>query len=665
MPATGISTQERDDALHLLHDRLDRTLARRLDDGDFAANLFHHLRTRTSPRMPFSPDRLPLIAARCAAHEPEAWNWEAQIAQHAVEGRVYAASHPHCDRFIELDEAFDFSAFDHPDPQAIHGLNRTRWFDSLAHAYWLEQDPACFDALMRHWDFYAARVPIDTAALFPRMHGAGHKHLPPPHHELDTFIRLTNWWWAFWLSLHAAPMAADRCCVLLARCLRLFDLVAARGIKMHKSNFTAMQMEALYLWAGSLPEVTGMDAWRTHARNTAEASLMQAALGDGVHWEKSISYHGGCVRWYGVPFLLARQWGEPWADECADRLARMGAFLDAVVLPDGTLPLLSDSDRDGNWHSSLSLVRCIFPATRFRHPVGPSCTSLWITDGEEWNPQEAVAPQPAATVFSEGGIAIARDDTTAAMLILDNGPSDAGHSHYDNLTVHYTAFGRPVLTDPGRAFYRPDADRAWVLHPCSHNTVWLEDQEVDPAAQLPPGFDRVPPGDPRIGPTAIETKDGAHRIDSTFAGFTADATARVHRRVYMPADGRPPWLAVVDRLEAEQEHRWTHSWLLPTASPVAAVPGGFNATFENGLQLAFSGALDGLDLRDDAMFWFPNYGEKLPARWLRFSSRLRTGLRAFVFCPHEGERPAPSVRLDGNCVVVTVDGKDQTLEAPA
>lgn len=666
----NVTPQELTAALPLVQARLDPAWRARLAAGDFAANLLAHFRTRTTPRLLFSPDRLPTIAALCRQHDPDELAWEMRIADEAVAGRLYAASNAYCERFVAVDrDAFDFSAYEHPDPQSIHGLNRNRWCSALARAYWQARDPKYFDTLMREWDFYASKVPMDPATLFPRLHAMGKEgRLLPPYHELDNFIRLTNWWSAFWLALHAAEMTPPRCVVLLARCLRLFDLVAARGIHIHRHNFTAMQMEALYLWAAALPEVLGMDVWRAHARCTAEAGLNQAVFEDGVQWEKSAGYHAGCIRWYGVPFLFGQVQGEPWAPEYGERLRRMGEFLDAIVTPDGNVALLADSDRNRTWAGPLALLHCLFPDLKFRRPVAPNFFTLWVTDGREWDPAETVGERPRAQVFPAGGVAVAHNAARPAdaMVILDNGPTNAGHSHPANLCVHYEALGRPVLVDPGRAVYRADDARAWATRALSHNTTYIEDTPVPAAGPMrgPGEFLRLQPGDPRLGEITVTDRSGAYQLLSDFSAHAAERAAWLRRFVSFPQDACANWLAVVDCASGGQAHTWTTSWLLPASQPARAVRGGYRVELDSGLHVQLAcAASEPMTLRDDAMYWFASYDQRSPARWLRFSARSTRTQRCFLFCVSAAPVVVmPQVVFDGSVFTWRIGTKEHRIE---
>ncbi|MFW6059696.1 MAG: heparinase II/III domain-containing protein, partial [Phycisphaeraceae bacterium] len=523
--------------------------------------------------------------------------------------------------------------------------------------------------LLRHWDFYWANVPPIDEAVLAQFHCIGpNQRAPTPYHELDNFIRLHAWWWAFWVSVHAPEMTGERCAVLLARCLRTFDLVAARGIRIHEHNFTAMQMESLYFWAVSLPECIGMDVWRHAARNNLESSLNRAVTEDGVHWEQSVSYHNGCIGWYGHSYLLGRMNGEPWAEAYGDRLLRMGGFVDAVITPDGKVPLLSDSDRVGNWRNGLALLRCIDPEVRFAHDAGPSYPSVWYSGGQNWTPSDPPAAPLRLGVFPQGGIGVARhpDRALGTMLLFDNGPTQAGHAHKDNLTVHFEAHAKPVLVDPGRWIYDSSAERSWVMQTPSHNTIWIEDEPLgtDERITTPRLHIIGSTDDRRLAPIQTQERDGIARLSTRFKGYTDDADAEAQRTVWMPMNDSAPWLAVLDRISAPGAHIWTNTWLLPTSEPVRAGQGGYTATLDSGLPLRFAAASsETLELRDDAKFWCPNYGEQSPARWLRFSARCTTGWRAFIFLPCESERPMPDITFDGQTLRLTIDG--QTITCPA
>jgi hypothetical protein len=653
----GPLREEAGKAVAFLRRRLDPEITAQFGGGEFAERLLACLRARPKPELLFSLDRCAHIAERAEALDPEESAWEGRIADEAVAGRLYAASNPHAESFLAVDRAaFDFRSVKHFDPEAIHGLNRCRWLACLARRYWRARDRRYFDALMREWDFYVAKVPFRddlVAHGVQRVEDAELRN--PTYHDLNAYIRLMNWYWAYWLALGAAEMTPERNALLLARCLRLFDAVAARPFRFVEHNKFTMQMEPLYLWASALPEFTGMPLWKESARRWLETSLFSAVWEDGVQWEKSADYHIGCIRWYGTSYLAGRRWGEAWSEKYGVTLARMAEYLDAIVTPDGHTSLISDSDRTKGWRGGLALARAVFPEMKFRRPVAPTLNSLWFSDGAEWDPADSVGDKARIAVFPRGGVGIARASrgAQAAMTILDNGPTRAGHAHKANLTVHFEALGGPVVVDPGRWIYDGrDPDRVWVVMPWSHNTIIPEETPI--TALCASGMNPVPviahPGDPRVGaPVGVEEGDMLI-LRSWLSGFLCEPQARVRRTVAVCARADAPWLLVADRIESPAEHRWTNSWLLPAARPVEARQGGWTAELGNGVSVGIAArACEPLDLRDEERFWCPNYAEKSPARWLRFSGRCATGLRLFAFLPSRGgQAEPPTLRVEGN-----------------
>lgn len=650
--------QEQSISISLLRRRLDPDLLAQLDRGDFAANLLDYLRSRPKAQLLFSLDRLAHVAARAEALDPAESAWETRIADEAAAGRLYAASNAHADAFITPDRrAFDFRSINHFDPEAIHGLNRCRWLACLARRYWRARDTKYFDALLREWDFYVEKVPFRDDAIVHGVQMIDDADLRnPTYHDLNAYIRLMNWYWAYWLALPAAEMTPARNALLLARCLRLFDAVASRPFRYVEHNKFTMQMEPLYLWASALPEFTGMPLWKESARRWLETSLLAAVWDDGLQWEKSADYHIGCIRWYGTSFLAGRRWGETWVEKYAQTLARMGDYLDAIVTPDGRTSLISDSDRTDGWRAGLALLRAVFPQAKFRRPVTPTYFSLWISDGLEWDPADTVAAKPRVEVFPIGGVGVARAAQTqrSAMAILDNGPTRAGHAHKANMTVHFESFGRPVVVDPGRWIYDGrDPDRIWVMMPWSHNTIIPEDTPytVLNASRSNP-LPIIPlPGDVRLGVMRGAEEGGALVLRTSLTGFLCEPHALVRRTVAISADENAPWMLVADRIESPTEHTWTNSWLLPASRPVQARPGGWVAALESGLTVGVAAlGAEGLALRDEERFWCPNYAVKSPARWLRLSGRCTTGLRVFALLPSEAPAELPQLRLDGGLV---------------
>jgi hypothetical protein len=639
----------------------------KLDKGDFAKNLLDYFRVRRKPRLLFTPDKFRENTRLAKKYDPCEAAWEKQTAEKTIRGVLLAFGDSQASEYFKVDrEIFDFRFADSFDPEVLHGLCRMWYLPVIARCYWTDCDPKYFEAAMREWDFFSEKVSLSENMII-KINDLSRPVNPAnslvPYLSINMFLRLTNWYWAYWLLLHAKEMTPERNAVLLARCLAQFDMVGALGIGIQKHNFTAMEMESLYLWSSSLPEVTGMKVWRENARNNMDSSLLQALFEDGVHWEMSPDYHIYCISLYGMSYLLGLRNGVKWNKEYAQRLKKMGEYADSIITPDGYMPPISDSDRSKSWGIPISILKVIFPGMVFRRPVSPTLTSIWISDGLVWNPSGTVASKRLVSVFPDANIAVGRtsQESDAGMLYLVNGPTKSWHPHKCNMSVYYEAFGKAVLLDPGRWVYSGDIGRRWAISPQSHNTIMPEDDLIDSKYRGGYAFHvfETVEDNPCIGPVKAEAYRGFKRFETFFRGFVADADACVKRVAAFADSGENPWIVVADTISCPNEHRWTNSWLLPSKKQLKKTTGGYAAFLDNGLRVGISAIVPGekFMLRDTAEFWSPVYSRKEPARWARFSSFCRQATRVFAFVPSSGSLEYPGISVYGGSVVLTARGE--------
>jgi hypothetical protein len=655
-------------AVEVQHRLLPSSPLAKLKPQPFAKALLAHLRSPTrAPRL-YTPASLKKTARLARTLDPDQHAWEKATADHALTRRVHAATDPYGENLIQLHKSFDFFSTDYPDPQHAHGLNRCRWFASLARIYWETQNPAYLQSLLWHWDLYSSRVPDPTPDQGDTLFATGPGETQePPFHQLNTFIRLTMWWHAFWPSIHAPQMDAKHAVVLLARSLRLFDLVLAHGVRKQEHNFTSMQMQGLYYWATSLPEFSNMRAIQNLSRNTLEFSLARAVFPDGAHWEQSISYHIGCVTWYGGPALLGKLTNHTWSSAYLDRLQKMGALVDALIEPDGLVFSTSDSDRKTSWQIALGALAQLFPDQPYQHTASAGFDTTWLTGARLKKSPPPIPQTSGFKYFPNANLAVAKDISPPAtsMLLFDNGSSDANHAHLDNLSICWSPLGTQALADPGRWIYvADDPDRIWVKSMQAHNTIWIDptNEPLDAAGQRVAA--RMPPNDPRLSPIKTSHAQGLVTFESTFAGYIADRLAQATRQVIFPTADQPEnarWLLVIDRFSAPTAHRWVTSWLTPGAELVNLTDSGFSASLKAGLSINCQMASDHpISIESEPKFWTPNYAQKLPAQWTKCAATAVSGLRAFLFSAGTGAQPQTAIKL--NKGILQVQAPARTIQ---
>src|SRR5262249_18727435 len=87
-----------------------------------------------------------------------------------------------------------------------------------------------------------------------------------------------------------------------------------------------------------------------------------------------------------------------------------------------------------------------------------------------------------------GQVTMRTDWTRAALSVFfacHTPHGDSAHAHIDPLGFDFTAFGRPLVVDPGRYCYRSDDDRRTFKTAASHNCLMID--HTDPYPYLASG----------------------------------------------------------------------------------------------------------------------------------------------------------------------------------
>ena len=463
----------------------------------------------------------------------------------------------------------------------------------------------------------------------------------------------------FFLLMPAPEMSPDLCARWMERILRLFELVAASGIRYQDHNFAAMQMEGLYMTARLFPEVEGVETWRRFIRGTLQATILRAFREDGGQWEQSPAYHSGCLVWYGSVVLLGLRNDEHWSDLVLDRMEKAADYLEACILPDGCLAPFGDSDRRPFWKDSLPLVAALLPEKRFPRKLPPSWTAVWLglpstSAGAQSGPRSA-----PGTVFPQSGYAIVRtgQGNGASCLGFRNGPNDAGHAHADNLSFFWDAIGAPALVDSGRWMYDNSHRHHRGKGVWAHNSVFpdiesrrfLTPERIEEAVGKDRHLQRVFTHENfRRAAILVENCPDRLRLESVFRGYVADAAAQAHRRIVVSLSEDRPWILVIDRLYSPAPLRWIENWVIAAEAPPAESPDGlltFNLPGERRLQMRMACQGAPLSRLERETYWCSNYGEPTPARQVVCSAETAADLRAFLFGVSPEEVVPPELAL--------------------
>ncbi|MFN3637731.1 MAG: alginate lyase family protein [Chloroherpetonaceae bacterium] len=237
--------------------------------------------------------------------------------------------------------------------------------------------------------------------------------------------------------------------------------------------------------------------WLELGKNILEEEILSQTYPDGVNYEMSVAYHRMVTEFFLTAFVLMNINKQPFSLAYRDRLVRMLHYLAHYTKPDGTAPLLGDSDdgrlfwfrndEDFNNHTSvLSIAQTLFDFPFTSLDIDFSEQALWLlgTDGWElFQRKKRLAPTTSltSTLFPDSQIAIMRQSDTH--IFIDAGELGkkgwGGHGNNDTLSFELYANSVNWLTDRGTFTYTANKDlRNELRSTRSHNTVMIDGVEL-------------------------------------------------------------------------------------------------------------------------------------------------------------------------------------------
>lgn len=232
------------------------------------------------------------------------------------------------------------------------------------------------------------------------------------------------------------------------------------------------------------------DRWFADGRRRLIEELGHQVLEDGVHYERSIGYHGLVLEIYLASIVLAERGGLPFPAEALAKIERMAVFTLDYTPPAGSAPQLGDSDdgrvfrlrHDQDLYDHRDLLA--FAAVLFSRgdmaaaAGGYSLTALFSLGAEGFEHFRMLQPKPRSTaaIYRDGGFA--RISSGRIHLFADVGPIGL---HGNNDTLSFTLDGDtgPFFVDPGSFCYTRDAAlRNSLRSNSAHNTPTIDGAEI-------------------------------------------------------------------------------------------------------------------------------------------------------------------------------------------
>jgi hypothetical protein len=255
--------------------------------------------------------------------------------------------------------------------------------------------------------------------------------------------------------------------------------------------------------------------------------------------------------------------GEYW-----ERLEAMFNFVRAYIKPDGTAPIIGDSDdgrlikfkeRPASDHSYLiSIAAILLESETFKQSSRLDEEALWWfgEQGREGFESLPVSESEAVSqAFPQAQIFIQRAESMYAIIDCgDHGARGHGsHAHSDALSFEAFALGRTLLRDPGTFVYT--ASNRWrniFRSTAYHNTVRIDGREIShiDEDQL---FALGPNVEPRVN--RWESTPERDTLDAEHHAYTTLSEPVVHRRV-ITLDKREGYWTVEDYFTGEGTHQF-------------------------------------------------------------------------------------------------------------
>ena len=401
-------------------------------------------------------------------------------------------------------------------------------------------------------------------------------------------------------------------------------------------NHRTLELCAIFLAAVVFPEFADAAEWLASSRDELVKNIQSDLLPDGIHCEQSTDYHHLVLKnylWIRKLALLNRIEMPDDFDELVKKALEFSLYSHR---PDGTIPALSDGDS-----------RCFLDLLQQGYELYGGEDLLYVaSQGEKGRP-----PASRSKGFSHGGYYILRSGwgdrnesyEDERYLIFDCGPLGEGnHGHLDLLSFEASAYGKPLIVDPGRYTYDESGPvnwRAMFRGTAYHNTV-LVDKRNQTGYEWRKGRFRISGPEPERELAAFSSKPG---LDYLHGIARSHQYPVVHERKVVFINGE--YWVIVDLLKAQEPHDYDLLFhLAPPAHGRIAVMASHDTLSIHSPQLILAQPLNqNVHPSIEEGFVSLTYGEKHRAPIVRLSQRNSCACFFTVLYPYKDEEPNISV----------------------
>ena len=223
--------------------------------------------------------------------------------------------------------------------------------------------------------------------------------------------------------------------------------------------------------AGCLLRDASVVKWALYGKSGFDFQMRRSLMATGMWYEESPIYHWYALRSHVFLLEAATHAGIPLYDR--PKVRSMFEAPLRLVLPDGTMPPLNDSDRrsirEQSYFYDIAFRRYGDP--EFRRWLEPRDSEWALLWGANNLPDPTPPPLIVSTNSASEGLGILRNSENTIVAMLEYGPGLSGHVHPAKLNLLLYGLGDILLVDPGRISYGNPLQNAWYTQTLAHNTV--------------------------------------------------------------------------------------------------------------------------------------------------------------------------------------------------
>ncbi len=478
---------------------------------------------------------------------------------------------------------------------------------------------------------------------------------------MEVALRAINLLAAFDIFRLSPSLTQDRLTLLL----QLFDQHGRFILNNNEFSYIATSNHYLsnvigLLWIGMLlPELECAEEWKRLGLREVLSEIDKQVLSDGADFEASTGYHKFVSEMLLVTFVVGRRQGIQFPQEYRAKLGSMLAYLNAMVRPDGRMPLIGDADgsqivpvikRDADdvaYLLALGAAALEKPELKAGSQLSPEV--LWYL-GEHgidtFNSLDTDIGLPTSAAFRKAGSYVMRHSNLNLHLNTnDCGLNGRGsHGHNDALSIEISAYGRPFIIDPGSYVYNLDRDARHTFRSTAvHSTVMVDGAEQNTTDRDLP-FVLGNEAQPRV----LEWESGAERdrIVAEHLGYMRLTQPVRHQRMVEFYKEEGYWV-IEDSLSGEGDHDVCFSFHLAPGSSISEIDDCTVHIHDESEASLYIRAV-GLDRPSQiAAFVSRNYGHREPSTILKWELNVAVPFAArFILVPCAGvENRAATLEL--------------------